>query len=120
MISANQIKKKLSFNINPKQNTIYLASSIFVVIVILLSLLNIKTLLVKPEIEVLGATDSTKEELLFWEGFLRENPTYQTGWIELTKLELERGNLEVAKLYFDKAVSIEPNSEVLEVLKDNF
>lgn len=107
----------ISIQINPKQKTIYLVSSIFVLVVMLITLLNIKSMVTKPKMEVLGATDTVIEEIMFWEGFLRENPTYIAGWVELSKLEIERGNLSAASLYYEKAQTIDPNSEILEELE---
>jgi hypothetical protein len=56
--------------------------------------------------------------VLFWEGFLKQNPTYLKGWLELTNLEIERGNKAAANLYLEKAKSIEPNSEEIKQLED--
>lgn len=108
----------INIQVNPKQKTVYLISGLFVFIVMLISLLNVNSIFTKPKMEVLGATDTVKEEIMFWEGFLKENPTYMTGWVELTKLEIERGNFDAARLYFDRAQTIDPNSEILEELKE--
>ncbi len=116
--STNKVSfPSINILVNPKQNTIYLVSGLFVLIVMLISLLNVKSIFTKPKMEVLGATDTVKEEIMFWEGFLKESPTYMAGWVELTKLEIERGNIDAARLYFDKAQTINPNSEILEDLK---
>ena len=51
-----------------------------------------------------------KEQKIYWENFLAENPTYFDGWIELANIDLKLGNLEEAKLSFEKAKTINPNS----------
>ncbi|MEK7112191.1 MAG: tetratricopeptide repeat protein [Patescibacteria group bacterium] len=51
-----------------------------------------------------------KYQKIYWKDFLAENPTYFDGWIELAQIELKLGNLEEAKLSFEKAKTINPNS----------
>lgn len=56
------------------------------------------------------AQELLKEQKIYWEDFLAENPTYFDGWIELANIDLKLGNLEEAKLSFEKAKTINPNS----------
>lgn len=65
--------------------------------------------------EVLGTTNTLNSEQNFWTDFLIAHLGYLPGWLELTKLEIKKGNLEAAKVYLEKARFIDPNSD--EVLK---
>lgn len=58
------------------------------------------------------------QKKLFWENFLRENPSYLAGWIELAKIEVQLENIEEAKFALQKAVRINPNSVEVERLSE--
>lgn len=74
-----------------------------------------------PLPQVLGErSDQLNEDKRFWQDFVSDNPTYLDGWIMLTKVNLELGNLEEAKVAFEKARIINPNSEKVSELKGNF
>lgn len=49
-----------------------------------------------------------KEDLV---SFIQKNPSYIPGWLELAKILYEENDFEKAKFYFEKAKSINPNSE---------
>lgn len=65
----------------------------------------------------MGARDLTTKEIEYWTTFLESYPTYKDGWLELAKLEYQRGNLEKARLSLQKAENVDPNSEEVKRLK---
>lgn len=58
------------------------------------------------------------QEKLFWERLLTSHPTYFTGWIELTKVEIQLENIEAAKIALIKAREINPNLEEVTMLSE--
>lgn len=71
--------------------------------------------------QVLGEeSDKLKEDKLFWQEFVSDNPTYQDGWIMLAKTNLALGYIEEAKAAFEKAKEINPNSEEISKLNNSF
>lgn len=67
---------------------------------------------------VLGENTSKDEEIAYWRNFLDENPNYFIGWLELSKLEYDTGNLYNAKEDLNKAKNINPNSQDLKDAED--
>lgn len=86
------------------------------VLLLILSVINITYLSNSGDNRVLGlktVTDSSLvllQERFFWEGLLTKHPTYLSGWIELTKIEVQLENLKAAKIALEKAREIDPNS----------
>ena len=71
--------------------------------------------------QVLGEkSDKLENDKLFWQEFVFDNPTYLDGWIMLTKVNLELGNLEEAKAALEKARTLNPNSEEITELNKSF
>ena len=87
-------------------------------ILIALSIFNLAFYLFKENREVLGTKTETSKEITFWYDFLANNPTYKEGWLELAKLEYERGNFASAKEALEQAEKIDPNSEELLWLRE--
>ncbi len=52
-----------------------------------------------------------KQQINHWETFLAENPTYQYGYIQLSKLYFKKGRLSEAQKALDYAKKINPNSD---------
>ena len=75
------------------KNTTFLLSSLAIILVLILSYFNLKSYFSSSQ--VLGAQTNTEQPnekaKLFWEDFLNKNPTYFPGWIELARIEKERG-----------------------------
>ncbi len=80
------------------KNTTYLILIVSAFILLLLSMVNIKT--ISTNKEVLGIKTQTESDEEFWNNFLVNNPNYIPGWIEIGK--------------FEKAASINPNFEGLD------
>ena len=95
-----------------------------VCILLVLSVFNLKLYFrTNQEVssQVLGEkSDREEKDKLFWQEFVSANPTYQEGWVMLTKVNLELGNLEEAKVAFEKARTINPNSDEISKLNNNF
>ncbi len=49
----------------------------------------------------------------FWQAFLKKNPSYLPGWLELAKIEVQLEDIDAAKEALNKAREIDPNSELL-------
>ncbi len=83
------------------------------VLIILLTLLNLQLLskYKAEEKDVLGAT-ARSEQKTFWVNLLNNEPEYLPGWIELTKLEKESGNLKSFNESLNKALEIDPNLQI--------
>ncbi len=75
-------KKKLDLR-NELSNYLFI---FFTVFVLLLSFINIKNITTKKEVKVLGTTVVDNTE--FWKDFLKENPTYRDGWVELNRMDI--------------------------------
>lgn len=72
----------------------YLLITALVIFILFLSAYNIKSYFVPTK--VLGVeTQSLSLEKEFWENFIKENPNYIPGWIELERM--------------DKVIEIDPN-----------
>lgn len=52
------------------------------------------------------------QEKIFWENFLKDNPRYFEGWLELARIYDEEGNLEAKEKALNYAREINPNSPV--------
>lgn len=61
----------------------------------------------------INATTPLLQKKFFWEDFLKENPTYLQGWIELAKTQVQLENPSAARKAFEKAIEIDPNSELV-------
>ena len=109
-----------------KKQLLFLCSCCAVVLLLFVASFNLENFLAGKR--VLGTETQNqiyeqellKEQKLYWEEFLAENPTYLDGWIELAYSELELGNLEEAILSLDKAKAIGPNSSKVKDLEEAF
>lgn len=103
-----------------KDRTFYFLVA-FAFLVLLLTLANLKIIFMKPGVQkVLGVKNTYDKNKAYWLEILSYYPDYFPGWIELTKLELEEGNLEKARDAFIKAGEIMPNSKELVPFTENF
>ena len=70
---------------------------------------------------VLGSSteiSGSRKEIAFWEAFLYENEDYLDGWYELARLRLDEGDIVGANKVFVEIERINPNSEILQTLKN--
>ena len=113
-----QIKAKRN-----KQSILFF-TYITVCVLLGLSIFNLQLYFNKKNVslpQVLGErSDQLNEDKRFWQEFVSDNPTYLDGWVMLTKVNLELGNLEEAKVAFEKARTINPNSDEISKLNNNF
>lgn len=95
------------------KNTTFLLSSLAIILVLILSYFNLKSYFNPPK--VLGVQTEVKNnpEQTFWENFLKNNPTYFPGWIELAKIDKANGNPLTSFENLNKAREINPNTPEL-------
>jgi hypothetical protein len=96
-----------------KQNKNTLApfiTAVFIVTVLTISFFNLKSYFYTPN--VLGAQTEIQinPAQTFWETFLKTNPNYFPGWIELAKIDDENGNHLKSIEDLNHARSINPNA----------
>jgi tetratricopeptide (TPR) repeat protein len=66
--------------------------------------------IIEPSQTLGEKTENTFEkQKKFWLNYLKQNPHYIDGWLELTKIEYELGNVTRAIQYLEKAKNINPN-----------
>jgi hypothetical protein len=108
-------------NINTKYLKYFYRQNFILISLVLcllsVSILNLTLYLYLPIKTVEAKQDNTNKQVLFWNNFMYDNPTYFKGWIELSNLKLKQGNLAEAKYYYGKAFEINPNSDDLAILK---
>ena len=119
-MSKNSGPKRTKKKAPLKRSLVFFCSCCAAAILLFLSGFNLKSL---SSTRVLGLKDEAQsenpsEEVSFWEDFLAKSPTYFDGWVELSYVMSSLGNIEAARVAFDKAVEINPNSEKLEELKN--
>lgn len=97
-----------------KENVKYLLTISFILSVLTLITFNLQS--ISGSKRVLGAStrlvQNLQTEKVFWEKFLKENPTYLEGWVELGVIEGELGNTDSSNFAFLKAEAIDPNWEL--------
>jgi len=111
------VHRKMKNKSKAKTDLSILYISCAFLVLITLSLFNLALYLFKSNHEVLGANSEVSQEIIFWHDFLTENPSYIDGWLELTKLEYEKGNFASSQEALRQAEIIDPNSEELKKLK---
>jgi tetratricopeptide (TPR) repeat protein len=70
--------------------------------------------------KVLGSSIEAQEplpEIVYWKQFLQTNERYFVGWLELTRLYLNDGNIQEAQATLIRAEEINPNSKEVQELK---
>jgi len=106
-------KKKKS---HLKKGFIYLCSCCAAVIVLLIAGFNLESYLTQDQVLGTSAEVDTpsenEQEKVFWESFLKDNPKYFDGWLELAKIYDEEGNSQAKETALKNAREINPNSPV--------
>ncbi len=115
-----KVRKTKGKKINVKKEFVFLCSCCATLFVLLIAGYNFKAYLnVQKVLGTETATESSNyEEKVFWLNFLKANPRYLDGWIELTKIDIANGDVQGAKENLKKAFEINPNSEKLKSLED--
>lgn len=83
--------------------------SVFIVAVVIVGLDLYKNLKVKEAID--SQRDSFTYELNFWEEFISKHQDYKDAYFQASILEYKLGNTSKAKMYAEKGLSLDPNSE---------
>lgn len=118
--------KKITKKNNLKREFFFLCACCATIFLLFITSFNVNQVLFGKQ--VLGSQTQIKneeikvikQEINNWEGFLKENPTYFNGWIKLVDLKLQVGDLNGAKIAYQKALQIDPNSSEIQRLKLNF
>lgn len=88
----------------------YLLAVLFIVLTLLLNTVNSNRYFGKDKV-ILLAQSASDLKIAFWNGLLKEHPTYIVGWYELYSLNTEAGNFNAAEDAFRKMKLINPNYE---------
>lgn len=106
--------KSVIKKVNKKINVLSFFYSVFVVLILFLTFLNIAKIMNKGPVEVrevLAKNSDVMDEKLFWEKTLAATPDYLPGILELSKIEADFGNKEQSIKLLEKALFINPNDE---------
>src|SRR3972149_10625863 len=101
-----------------KKDIIYICSCCAAIALLTLTSFNLNKFLNNQK--VLGATIDTsgiENEKVYWEKLVTQNPTYRDGYLQLAIIDNVLGNKEESLMYFQKAKSIDPNSEKISEVK---
>lgn len=104
--------KKTASKYNFKKDLVYLCSCCAAIVLLLLTGFNINKFLESKK--VLGTAvdvSGIQNEKTYWLQMVSQNPTYRDGYLELAVIDNTLGNKEESLIYFQKAKSIDPNSQ---------
>ena len=124
--TAKPPKKFAKKKIGLQSEIVYLCSCCAAIILLTLVGVNLNHYLSNNQ--VLGATtnsqiknyESLSEEKIYWQNFLKENPGYIDGWLELTQINLDMSDKLAAKESYNNAREIDPISIKLTPFKEVF
>lgn len=117
-------KKKVgNKKLNLKREFVFLCACCATIFLLFITSFNLNQV-ISPK-QVLGTKTQVKNEevrvinneIANWENFLKENPSYFEGWVKLTELKLQIGDLSGAKEAYRKAFQIDPNCEEVKSLE---
>lgn len=95
--------------------TIYrLSLKVFIVFIFILAVVVVGLDLrenLKTRQEVDSQREKLTKELKFWEDFIDTHRDYRDAYFKASILEYKLGNTSKAKLYVEKGLSLDPNSE---------
>ncbi|OGM20764.1 hypothetical protein A2714_03745 [Candidatus Woesebacteria bacterium RIFCSPHIGHO2_01_FULL_38_9] len=117
-MKKDKSKRKVSFKEN--KDKLFFYSACAVIIIIALSLFNFSLFIYPKKTVKTQDNVQSKDEIFYWEGFVREHPSYIAGWLELAKSYYKIGEFALAQSALQNAESIDPNSEDLKSLKTKF
>ena len=103
-------------DIKLNRNLIYLSCGLLIVTALVI--FNLAFYLYRKNPRMLGVSDQTPKEIIFWKDFLAQNPDYKNGWLKLAILEYKQGNISEVNYSLDMAEALDPNSEELKNLKN--
>jgi len=116
-------KKRINKKISLKKEFYFLCACCATIFLLFITSFNLNQV-VSPK-QVLGTKTQVKneetkvinKEIANWENFLKENPSYFEGWVKLSELKLQVGDINGAKEAYQKAFQIDPNSEEVKSLE---
>lgn len=104
-----------NINIKHKPNTVY-KILLFLIIAFLITF-NLFYYLKNKTTKVLGVSDETSKEIIYWNDFLSQNPEYKNGWLKLAILQYRKGDINEVYHSLKKVENLDPNSEELKNIK---
>ncbi len=84
-------------------------SSLFTVLILLLSLFNLNKIFTPAKPQVLGVKVDLAAEKKYWQDLTAQNPTYRDGYVELAKIECELKEIAACQSDLEKARALDPN-----------
>lgn len=82
---------------------------IFIVAVIIVGYDFQRNLQIKQDID--SQRKALVSDLNFWEDFISKHQNYRDAYIQASILEYKLGNISKAKMYVEKGLSLDPNSQ---------
>lgn len=114
---AKNVKSPSSSRTIPAQTLlkIYRGSlKVFIVLIFILAVI-IVGLDLDANVRAKQSIDLEREkitkELIFWESFIAKHQDYKDAYFQASVLEYKLGNSSKAKMYVEKGLSLDPNSE---------
>jgi len=114
------LKKKVALSKELHQNLRLIFFSFLLSIIVFLTTVNIIRFTQKPQLSIIDPQPNVLSYTLdsdllskikFWKNFLGKNPNYYQGWLELSKIQKELGDIPASEEALKKAYSIDPNLE---------
>ncbi len=108
---------KTEFSYKESKDKFFLYAACAVIIIVALSLFNFSLFGYPKRTVKTEKTTRSQGDIIYWEGFVKENPSYIAGWLELAKSYYKAGDLMLTLSALQSAEKIDPNSEELKNLK---
>lgn len=91
----------------------------FFIVIALLTLINLSYY--SKSDKVLGSkteiTSNPDDKIIYLENLINENPMFFDAYVELTKIHIEKNDIEGSKKYFEILKTINPNSQITKGLE---
>lgn len=113
-ITPKNILSIIKLKSNTKTNLIIFISTVLVVFSIFnLFLFYRHKVQILRSSPILGTQNKAEGKLDYWYGMVSQHPDYISAWIEIARLEYERGNIKAVEYAINSAEAIDPNFEYL-------
>lgn len=106
---SKKTNKNLIIN-SPTPNTHRTLLFVLVLLLLSLSIFNLSIYWNARPKTIYAKLDNFEEKSNFWYSFLTVHPDYFQGWIELSKIQINQGDLKLAKESLENAKVLNPNA----------
>ncbi|MBI2028636.1 MAG: hypothetical protein HYT07_03430 [Candidatus Levybacteria bacterium] len=113
--NASKFERRKVFNIYRKSLK-YFTVFIFLMAIIFLGFDLRKNIQEKQRLD--SEREKILKELNFWKYFISKYDNYRDAYFQTSILEYKLGNKEIAKLYLEKGLKLDPNSEKGKSIKE--